>query len=362
MTTRAAHELIKSAPRGLACARGGFHIDPWKAVPLAVISHAHADHARLGSGQYLCTPDTAAILRVRLSPGITTRELEYGETIELGHTRVSLHPAGHVLGSAQVRIEDADTGETWVVTGDYKTEADRTCVPFEPVPCDTLLTESTFGLPIYRWAPESEVAIDINSWWRSNADRGDTSVIFAYSLGKAQRVLSLLDPGIGPIGEHGASHKITQIYRDRDVLMPDTMHATKANAPMLRGTGLIVAPPSVSGTPWLRQFNGSRGMRTAFASGWMRVRGRRRWQSVDRGFTLSDHADWNGLLSTIRASGCNRVGTTHGFAEPFARYVTEVLGLDSFVVPTRYVGENDGTDGDARADESPDTIAADKAN
>ncbi|MFG0306055.1 MAG: ligase-associated DNA damage response exonuclease [Phycisphaerales bacterium JB040] len=341
--------LIESTPDGLWCAEGGFHIDPWRPVERAVITHAHADHARSGCGAYWCTPGTAGLLRKRIGPGITARELGYGETIAQDGVRLSLHPAGHVLGSAQARVESMATGEVWVVSGDYKNGAtgpveDPTCAPFEVVACDTFITETTFGLPIYRWPEPGEVAYEINAWWRENADAGRTSVLMTYSLGKAQRVLAMLDAGIGPIGVHGAVAPLNGVYREQGVELPSCVHANKESARDLKGGGMIVAPPSVNGTVWVRGFLGPGGIRTAFASGWMAVRGRRRWGGYDRGFVLSDHADWAGLLATIGATGASRVGTTHGSAGALARYLREERGLEAFSLDTRYTGEG-GEDG-----------------
>jgi putative mRNA 3-end processing factor len=345
-------DLIRAAPDGLLCEPGGFHIDPWRPVERAVITHAHGDHFCAGCGSYLCSPETAALLRVRLGEDASIEALAYGESLRLGETAVSLHPAGHILGSAQVRVRrDAPrsqsrsrrhgTHETWVVTGDYKIAPDPTCREYEPVRADVLLTESTFGLPIYRWPPEAEVREQINAWWRENREAGRTSVILAYALGKAQRVLAGLDASIGPIGVHGAVVKLNDVYRANGAPLPRTVHANEETAAELRGAGLIVAPPSVLRSRWMRRFTGREGVRTAMASGWMRVRGRRRWLSVDRGFVLSDHADFDALVRAVRESGAERVGVTHGYAEPFARWLAEREGVESFTVPTRYTGELD---------------------
>ena len=312
-------------------------MDPWKPVATAVVTHAHADHATPGCGRYLASRNTLEVMKVRFDPKLTGEVVDWGTTRELGACRISLHPAGHVLGSAQIRIEHHN--ETWCVTGDYKCEPDPSCEPFEHVNCDTLLTESTFGLPVYRWENPRRVFSSMNDWWRSNAEEGRTTVFLAYAFGKAQRILAGLDPTIGPIGIHGALVGPTEVYRSAGVLLPDTLRADRTTATELSGGGVIVCPPSASGTPWMRRFKGPGGMRLGYVSGWMQVRGRRRWQSVDRGFALSDHADWNGLLDTIRSSGARRVGVTHGSTRVLARYLREVEGLDSFEVPTRFVGE-----------------------
>lgn len=333
--------LVLPTDRGLYCPAGDFYIDPWRPVDRAIITHAHADHAAPGSRAYLAATDCIPLLRLRLGATIDAQSLAFGETVTLGHIRLSLHPAGHILGSAQVRLRDRRGGPTWVVTGDFKNESDPTCAPFEPVRADVLITESTFGLPIYRWPRPDAVAAEINRWRAENAAAGATTVLLTYSLGKAQRVLSALDPTPGPIGLHGATHNCTEVYRAAGVTLPPTLHANADSAPDLRGRGTIIAPPSALGSPWLRRFAGPAGLRTAFVSGWMCVRGRRRWQSVDRGFVLSDHADWPGLIAAIESSGATRVGVTHGYTEPLSRWLREERRLDTFVVPTRFTGERD---------------------
>jgi putative mRNA 3-end processing factor len=349
-------DLITLTPQGLWCEAGGFHIDPWEPVERAVITHAHADHARPGSGSYLTSPTGAPLLRVRMGEGARVESLAWGERLTAGAAAVSLHPAGHVLGSCQVRVE-APSHASWVVTGDYKLAPDPTCEPWEPVRADVMLTESTFGLPIYRWPDERGVVAEINGWWAANRERGRTSMLLAYSLGKAQRVLAGLDPSIGPIGVHGAIHSMNDAYAAAGVALPPWMHANAETAPSLRGVGLIIAPPSAADSTWARKFAGPGGIATGMASGWMAVRGRRRWRALDRGFVLSDHADWDGLNEAVRASGAERIGVTHGYAAPFARWLSE-RGLETFVVPTRFEGEDAGETAapppaDGREPESP---------
>lgn len=330
-------DLITAAQSGLQCPSGGFSIDPSTGVDLAIVTHAHADHAAAGSKRYIASPPTAAIMRSRLGADLPLEEMAFGERRTLGDVCVSLHPAGHVLGSAQVRIEPIDGGPVWCVTGDYKIQPDPTTEPFEPVACDVFVTETTFGLPIYKWPDPAGVFEDMRAWWASNASHGRTSVVFAYSLGKAQRVLHGIgsDHQPGAIGVHGAVQKICDVYRSLGVDLPETVHANKHSLSDLKGTGLIIAPPSQLGTPWLRKFAGPAGMRTAMASGWMAVRGRQRWRSLDAGFVLSDHVDWAGLLETIEQTGATRIGTTHGSATAVARYLREARSLDAFVLPTR---------------------------
>jgi len=327
--------LLELTPGGLYCPPGGFHIDPWQAVPRAVITHAHADHARRGCDRYLAVRDGQHLLRTRLGAGIALDTLAYGETLTINGVQVSFHPAGHVLGSSQIRLEQH--GEVVVVSGDYKLDADPTCQRFEAVRCHTFLTESTFGLPIYRWHPPAVLFDQINAWWKANRDAGKASLIFAYALGKAQRLLAGVDSGIGPIFTHGAVEKVTRAYRDSGIALP----ATTPVGEMPRGrawTGsLIIAPPSADGSPWARKFQP---LSTAMASGWMRVRGTRRRRSVDRGFVLSDHADWPGLLSAIDATGAQRVLITHGSSAILARYLND-RGLTAETLATRYEGEVD---------------------
>ena len=357
-------DLLMPTDRGLHCPEGGFHVDPWRPVERAVVTHAHGDHVARGCGSYLCSASGVAVLRSRLTgepapgepPSGPVTGIPFGEATTMGGVRVSLHPAGHILGSAQVRVEraaaNARRGEVWVVSGDYKTIADRTCEPFAPVPCDVFITESTFGLPVYRWEPQEQVFSEINAWWGANAAQDRTSIIFAYALGKAQRVLAGVDPSLGPIAVHGAVHRMNEVYRAAGITLPDAPHADEQGAKAVRGRGLVVAPPSALGSPWVRKFAASGGgMSAAFVSGWMRVRGTRRRKAIDRGFVLSDHADWPGLLGAIKATGASRVGVTHGYVAPMVRWLRET-GVDAFAVPTRYTGET-GEESEADPGRSP---------
>ncbi|TVQ50478.1 MAG: ligase-associated DNA damage response exonuclease [Phycisphaerales bacterium] len=344
------HALITLTNSGLYCPRGDFYIDPWRPVDRAVITHAHADHACPGSKRYLTSATGANVLRERVQKDAVIDGREYGEEIHLGEVTISLHPAGHLLGSAQVRIDHR--GEVWVITGDYKVHDDPTCETFEPVQCETLITESTFGLPIYRWPDERKVFEEIHEWWRGNQESNRTSVIYAYALGKAQRVIAGLDPGIGPILTHGAVNRFVEVYRTAGVELPPTEHVNAENAKASRGQALVVAPPSAAGTPWLRKFGT---ISDAFVSGWMQLRGTRRRRNVDRGFVLSDHADWPGLLRTIEATGATHIGVTHGYTDVLNRWLNE-RGYETSIWPTRFRGEEDDTSGDES--ESTDTLNA----
>ncbi len=323
--------LLNVTARGLYCAVGDFYVDPWKAVDFAVTTHAHSDHARAGSACYLAAESSRGVLQERLGACVRIETLPYGGCVTRNGVAISLHPAGHILGSAQVRVEYR--GEVWVVSGDFKTQAEATCAPFEPVRCHTFITESTFGLPIYRWRPQAEIFADINAWWRGNQAAERMSVLFAYSLGKAQRVLAGVDASIGPIFVHGAVAKLLPHYAAAGVALPEIEAVESARA--LAGRGLVIAPGSVDGTPWLRRFGETS---KAFASGWMMVRGARRRQALDRGFALSDHADWDGLIASIRATGAERVLVTHGSAGVLVRWLRE-NGWKADVLATRFVGE-----------------------
>ncbi len=334
-------DLLEVTESGLYCAAGDFYVDPWRRVPRAVITHAHADHARTGCGRYLCAAPGKPVLRTRMGSNAVIDTLRYGEATSINGVGVSLHPAGHVLGSAQVRIEH--TGQTWVVTGDYKLQADPTCAGFEPVPCHVFITESTFGLPVYRWPDPGAVAEQINAWWRANRDAGRTSVILAYALGKAQRIAALVDPTIGPIVGHGAVMKLVEAYRASGVRLPAIDRVPPRARRVGGGRALVIAPPSVLGSPWLKLFGEAS---VAVASGWMTVRGVRRRRNVEQGFVVSDHADFPGLIAAIDASRAERVLVTHGFADVLARYLRE-RGRDARPLVTRFTGEAlaDGEDG-----------------
>ncbi len=287
------------------CPAGDFYIDPWGPVERALITHAHSDHARPGSRRYLTARDGEALLRARLGGEATIEGVGYGERLNMNGAAVSFHPAGHILGSAQIRIERG--GEVCVVSGDYKVAPDATCAAFEPQRCHTFVTESTFALPIYRWPAEAEIAREIEGWWRGNREAGLNSVLYAHPLGKAQRVLAAIDASIGPIAAHGAVEKYSAIYRARGIAIPAMMEAKP------RDGALVLAPPSAMGSPWLKRFGA---ISTAMASGWMRIRGTRRRRSLDRGFALSDHADWPGLLAAIEATGAETVWAMHGYRAP----------------------------------------------
>ncbi len=332
--TSAETPLIELKAAGLYCAAGDFYIDPWKPVDRAVITHAHSDHSRWGNQHYLATPESEGVMRSRLGE-ISLQTLAYRERLRIGGANVSLHPAGHVLGSAQVRIEV--DGQVCVLSGDYKVTADPTCAPFEVVPCHSFVTESTFGLPIYRWREESVLMAEINAWWASNAEAGRVSVIYAYSFGKAQRVLAGLDASIGPIVCHGAVETLNQAYRATGVRLPATQQVGDVPDKLGLRRAMVIAPPSTQGSQWLKRFGE---VSDAFASGWMQVRGARRRRGLDRGFAVSDHADWPGLLWAIKATGASQVWVTHGQVDTLVRWLNE-HGLDGRAFKTEFGEDQD---------------------
>ncbi len=330
--------LLCRTESGLFCEAGGFYIDPWRPVERAIVTHAHSDHARWGMASYLCSDESEGVLRARVGVDSAIQTLAYGEVLSLNGVEVSLHPAGHILGSSQVLVEHK--GERIVVSGDYKTEPDPTCTPFVPVRCHAFVTESTFGLPIYRWPDEQEVSDAINAWWTSNAANGRATLLMGYALGKAQRALAGLDPGIGPIVVHGAVHRLTEEYRKQGVLLPPTLRVSELPVGFDYSKAAIIAPPSAAGTTWLRRFGN---VSTSFLSGWMAIRGARRRRAVDRGFVMSDHVDWPSLLGAIEAVGAERVWVTHGYTEVVCRFLREERALDARPLATVWEGErNDG--------------------
>lgn len=321
--------LIEFTDKGLYCGPGDFYIDPWRPVHRAVITHAHSDHAKAGSKQYLCHHLTKPLLQLRLGEHVF-QGVEWNETVWMNGVKVSLHPAGHIIGSSQVRIEH--NGEVWVVSGDYKTEDDGISGAFEPVKCHTFISESTFGLPIYHWKPQQQLFSEMQQWVGANQAEGVTSVIVAYSLGKAQRVLKAIAETTDRIFVHGAVWNVHQTLLQMGIALPAVTRVTpdlpKEN---YRGS-VVIAPPSADDTPWMKRFTP---YETGICSGWMQVRGNVRRRNADAGFALSDHADWNGLLSAIKATGAEKVFVTHGFQAALSRYLNE-QGIEAAEVKTEY--------------------------
>lgn len=329
--------VLTFTDRGIHCPAADVYIDPWRPVARALVTHGHADHARPGHGHYLCTEAAAPVIRHRLGE-IALDTVAFGERRVINGVTFSFHPAGHTPGSAQVRVEHR--GEVWVVSGDYKTAPDRLCEGFEPVPCHAFVSECTFGLPVFTWRPEDEIAADVNAWWAANAAEGRVSILGAYSFGKAQRVLSLLDPAIGPILAHGAVEATNAVLRAQGLALPPTVHATPEVTHRTHPGAIAIAPPSAMEGSWARRFGDAA---TGFASGWMQIRGIRHRRGAERGFVLSDHADWPGLNAAIRATGAEKVFVTHGYTSIFRRWLAE-QGYDARIVETGYAGESPDSD------------------
>lgn len=326
--------LLTLTSSGLYCEAGDFFIDPWKSVARAVITHAHSDHARPGMKAYLTAKSGKGVLHERVGASAKIEGIPFGQTVDMGGVKVSLHPAGHLLGSSQVRVEH--NGEVWVFSGDYKTQPDPSCEAFELVRCDTFITESTFGLPIYQWGDSDLLYREVEGWWRANQRLGRTSVLFAYALGKAQRVLAGVNPEVGPILVHGSVNRFLPHYKAAGMRLAKAEYATPELIKQHKGRCLLIAPSSVQGTTWLKRFQPCS---LAFASGWMTVRGNRRRQALDRGFVLSDHVDWPSLMETIKATGAESIGVTHGYADVVVRYLKE-QGNEAWVLKTEFEGES----------------------
>ncbi len=326
--------LIEFSERGLYCGQGDFYIDPWKPVDAAIITHAHSDHARPGNNNYLCHKKSAELLRLRLGE-VNVQAIEWHEKIYRNGVQISLHPAGHMIGSSQVRVEYK--GEIWVISGDYKTEDDGISGSFEPVKCHHFVTESTFGLPIYSWRPKEEIYTNIRNWIIENHQSNFTSVLFAYSLGKSQRLIKAVGELGLPIYAHGAIANVQEVLKEDGWDFPEVIKVTKEiPSDAIRGN-IVIAPGSAEQSPWLRRFAP---FKTAVCSGWMQVRGNFRRRNTDAGFALSDHADWQGLLSAIRLIAPEKVYVTHGFQSVFSRYLNE-QGIAAAEVKTEFGTEEE---------------------
>lgn len=344
------HPLIVAGNQGLFCPAGDFWIDPWRPVARAVITHAHADHLRPGCDSYLVARPGLGLARARLPEGAHVEAIDYGEPLHIGGVKVSFHPAGHVLGSAQIRVEHR--GEVWVVSGDYKLDADPTCSAFEPVRCHTFISECTFGLPVYRWPSMDAVIATLQSLRQKAAAEGNALLLGAYALGKSQRVLAMLGNAAGPVALHGAVERITTVYRGCGVVLPPTQAVAELPRKHDWAGTLVIAPPSALNGSWARRFGNAP---RVLASGWMTVRGARRRRGVDAGLVVSDHADWPSLLRAIEATGAQHVLLTHGQTAPLVRTLQQ-RGVDAATLRTEYGGE-DGSE-EPPADTDADTMAS----
>lgn len=322
--------MLEFTDKGIFCPQADVYIDPWKPVKSAIITHGHSDHARKGNQKYLCQLDTIPILKLRLGEEITVQGLAYDQEILINGVKISLHPAGHIIGSAQVRLEYK--GEIWVVSGDYKLMSDGLSVPFEPVVCHHFITESTFGLPIYKFPTATEVYDNINQWWRQNAAEGYNSIVVAYALGKSQSILQHLDQSIGEVYLHGAVANVNNALNKIGYNFPGSWVNPEMDSKSIKGS-MIITPSSSLGTPWISKFNPSR---TAICSGWMKLRGARRRSGVDRGFVLSDHCDWGQLNEAVLATGAENIYVTHGYQNTYSKWLTEKYHLNAVEIKTQF--------------------------
>ena len=323
--------LLVFNEKGIYCEQANVYIDPWKPVEKAITTHGHADHSRYGHKNYITHHTNIPIIKHRLG-NISVTGKAYNESFVINNVKFSLHPAGHIIGSSQVRVEHK--GEVWVFTGDYKLENDGISTSFEPIKCHTFITECTFGLPAFKWKPQQQVFNEINNWWQANKEEGLTSILFGYSLGKAQRLLSGLNPEIGTIYTHAAIENMTEVIRPI-VNFPKTERITKDTPKNAFVGNLVLAPPSAHGSPWIRKMTP---FVTASASGWMTFRGARRRRAIDKGFVLSDHCDWQQLLTAIKETGATKIISTHGYTNIFTQYLKE-NGYDARTEETQYEGE-----------------------
>lgn len=329
-------KLLEFTSKGIYCSKADVYLDPWRGVKKAIITHGHSDHARWGSKSYITQIDNVPILKHRLGD-ISVTGKKYGDKFQINGVTFSFHPAGHVPGSSQIRVEYR--GEVWVFTGDFKTQDDKISTPYEPIKCNTFITECTFGLPVYKWEEPKIVHGQINKWWAKNKSNGITSLLLGYSLGKIQRLLKNLDPEIGKIYTHGATEKMTEVLRAK-IDFPKTNLITRDTIKKEIEGNLVLAPPAVLGSVWSRKLGITS---SGYASGWMAIRGARRRRAVDRSFVLSDHADWDGLLSAIYSTECENVITTHGYTDVFAKYLNE-KGLNAMSEKTEYEQETPETE------------------
>jgi putative mRNA 3-end processing factor len=336
--------LLKFTPYSIYCPAADIHIDPWKPVARAILTHAHSDHAKPGCKNYLAHKHSEPILRMRLGDDISLQNVEYGETIYINGVKISLHPAGHIIGSAQVRVEA--NGEVWVVSGDYKMQNDNFSIPYEPIKCNAFVTESTFGLPVYKWQPQLTVINDVKSWWQQNIIEDKTSILMGYALGKMQRLIKNLQPFISEVYAHGAVYYVNERLRHGGFDLPLIEHVSTINDKIKFRRALVLAPSSAINTAWLRRFEQ---YSTAYCSGWMAIRGAKNRLAIDRGFALSDHVDWSELNEAVKESGASEVYVTHGYTDVFARWLNE-RGINAVEVKTMYGDEGEEIKAEANAD------------
>lgn len=325
--------LLSYTPNGIFCAKADVYIDPWRPVNKAIITHAHADHSRWGMSHYLAHEDSAPVMKHRLGNDIAIETKKYNEPFYINGVKFSLHPAGHIIGSSQIRVEYNQ--EIWVVSGDYNTQPDSYCPAFEPIKCHHFITESTFGLPVYKWEPTSVIFDQIHQWWQKNQEENKVSVLLAYSLGKAQRLIHHLNPELGKIYTHGAIENTNEVLRSNGIRVPTTHRITQNTHAKDLLKQMIIAPPSAQNSAWMNKL---KPRSIAMASGWMNLRGAKRRRNTERGFTLSDHADWNGLNQAVAATEAENIYVTHGYKTTFAQWLCE-QGKNAMVLETEFEGE-----------------------
>ena len=322
-------KLLKFTKKGIYCIPGKFYLDPWYPVDYAIISHGHADHARWGNKHYLCHHDSKAILQHRIGKDISIESLGYNQSKTINNVKVSFHPAGHIIGSAQIRLEYK--GYVIVFSGDYKTQPDFISVPYEPVKCHEFITESTFGLPIYHWKTEHQLREELHNWILQNQENNRTSVFIGYSLGKAQRIMKLVE-GVDQIFVHSAINHLNNAISSSGIELPETSLLLPTFDKKAVENKIVILPPSLLGSKMLKRIPNAA---TAICSGWMQIRGNRRWKGVDAGFVVSDHADWNGLLTAIKETEAEKVYVTHGSQATFSKYLNEI-GIEAHELKTEY--------------------------
>ena len=320
--------LFKISEAGLFCPRGAFYVDPWAPVATAIITHAHADHAVKGSRRYITAESGRRVLWSRMGLHARIDGLAFGDAIDINGVKVSLHPAGHILGSAQVRAEYK--GEIWVISGDYKVAPDVTCEAFEPIRCHTFVTESTFARPIFHWEPQHATFDKIHEWWRSNQEQGVASFLYGYSLGKSQRLLAGLDLKTGPVFVHRDIEAVNELYRQSGVPLPSVRTPNSGMTSEEWSRAMILQPPAAR---WAQGFPHVGNFSSGFASGWMVLPEGNHARRVHQGFALSDHADHGELISAVKATGADQVWVTHGYIDEF---VTELrsFGLNAVAMRT----------------------------
>lgn len=326
--------MLKFTSSGIYCVPGKFYIDPWRPVDHALITHGHADHARPGMQKYLCHHFTVPILQSRIGAHINVQGIGYNKVITINGVKVSFHPAGHIIGSAQIRMEYK--GKIIVVSGDYKLQNDGISTPFEPVKCHEFITESTFGLPIYRWDSVENQNQKLREWVIQNQNQNKTSVLVGYSLGKAQRIMQALQ-NVAHLHVHYSIAKLNEAYASAGIQLPNYQVVDFRENIKYLDKQIVIVPPSLVDTNIIKKIPNSA---YAICSGWMHVRGARRWRSADAGFDLSDHADWNGLLTAVKATEAEKVYVTHGQTAVFSKYLNET-GITAVELQTAFGNEEE---------------------